>query len=335
MSPTIEEVAEKSGFSTATVSRALRGLPNVSPSTRERVLRAAQELNYSIDPHASRLASGRTMTIGIIMPLADQWFYTKVSTAAETILSTQGYDVLRYSVTGVKSQQEIFRQLSTSKRVDGLIVVTIPMDEEDQDLLREANLAIVTIETGAEQFPSVVCDNVAAAVTATRHLVNLGHERIAIISGLANDPMKFPIPRARRRGYVQVLEENEIEVRPDFDISGNFSYEGGAEAMAELLAVRQAPTAVFAFSDEMAVGAMKTIRDLGLRIPDDISVLGFDDHDVAQYVGLTTIRQPVAEYGERAASLLLEILKGKSPPGPNVVLPTRLVIRSTTGAAPT
>ncbi len=335
MSPTIDEVAERSGFSTATVSRALRGLPNVAPSTRDHILRAAEQLNYSIDPHASRLATGRTMTVGILVPLVDQWFYNKVSTIAEAVLSAHGYDVLRYSITGSESRAQLLRQIATSKRLDGLIIVTTPLDRDDERLLSDANLSVVTVETVTAAFPSVACDNLTAAMTATRHLVNLGHERIAIISGLADDPMRFPIPRDRKKGYLRVLQENDIEFRPEFDVPGNFSYEGGAEAMTQLLSVRQSPTAVFAFSDEMAIGALKTIRDLGLRIPQDISVIGFDDHDVSKYVGLTTIHQPVAQYGDIAASILLSVLAGETGDGGfNRELPARLVIRSTTGAAP-
>jgi DNA-binding LacI/PurR family transcriptional regulator len=335
MSPTIEEVAERSGFSTATVSRALRGLPNVAPSTRERVIRAAEDLNYVIDPYASRLATGRTMTIGIVIPLVDQWFYNKVSIIAETVLNAHGYDVLRYSITGSKSRSQLLRQIATGRRVDGLIVVTTPLDEADEELLRESGLPVVTVETVADAFPSVACDNFAAAMTATHHLVNLGHRKIAIISGLSDDPMRFPIPRNRREGYLRALEENDIEFRPEFDVPGNFSYEGGAEAMTQLLSVHQSPTAVFAFSDEMAIGALKTIRDSGLRVPEDVSVIGFDDHDVSNYVGLTTIHQPVAQYGDLAASILLSILSDEAPDeGFNTELPTKLVIRSTTGAAP-
>jgi len=336
MSPTIEEVAQRSGFSTATVSRALRGLPNVAPSTREAVLRAAEELHYSIDPYASRLATGRSMTIGIVIPLVDQWFYSKVAIIAETVLNAHGYDVLRYSVTGSEGRGELLKQIATSRRVDGLIVVTVPLGRDEEELLRQTGLPVVTVETATESFPSLTCDNVAAAMAATRHLINLGHERIAIISGLSEDPMRFPIPGDRRQGYLRVLEENDIEFRPEFDVAGNFSYEGGAEAMTALLAVRQSPTAVFAFSDEMAIGAMKTIRDLGLRVPQDISVIGFDDHDVSHYVGLTTIHQPVAEYGDLAASFLLSALGDDGIEGErHRELSTRLVIRSTTGAAPT
>ncbi len=332
MSPTIKEVADKSGVSTATVSRALRGLPNVTPSTRERVLEAARELNYSIDPRASRLAAGRTMTIGIVMPLADQWFYSKVSTAVEATLVTQGYDVMRYSIASRGNQTEFLCRLSSGKHVDGLILVTMALTDEDLALLTRLDFPVVTVETETAHFASVGIDNVAAAQTATRHLINLGHRQIGIISGLRQDPMRFLVPRQRAEGYRSALREHEIEIRPELEVPGNFSLAGGAEAMVDLLSMHQPPTAVFAFSDEMAIGALKTIRDMNLRVPEDISVIGFDDQDIAQYVGLTTVRQPVAEYGERAAALLLKRLDEPDARDlPHIELNTQLVIRSTTG----
>lgn len=335
MPPTIKEVADRSGVSTATVSRALRGLPNVAPSTRDQVLQAAKDLNYSIDPQASRLAAGRTMSIGIVMPLADQWFYNKVSTAVEAMMVTQGYDVMRYSIASLGSQTDFFQRLSSGKHVDGLIVVSMALAEDDLEMLTNLEFPVVTIETETEHFASVGIDNVAAARIATRHLINLGHEQIGIISGLREDPMRFLVPRQRTLGYHNALREQEIEIRPDLEAPGNFSLAGGAEATVDLLSVHQPPTAIFAFSDEMAIGALKTISDMNLRVPEDISVIGFDDHDIAEYVGLTTIHQPVAEYGERAASLLLKLLEEPNEGAlPHIELNTQLVIRSTTGPPP-
>jgi DNA-binding LacI/PurR family transcriptional regulator len=306
----------------------------VAPSTREQVLQAAEELNYSIDPQASRLAAGRTMSIGIVIPLADQWFYNKVSTAIEAMLVNEGYDVIRYSIAGLSSQSDLFRRLSSGKHVDGLIV-NVALSEKDLELLTTLDIPIVTIETRTKYFASVSVDNVTAARTATRHLINLGHEHIGIISGLRKDPMRFQVPRLRAEGYRSALREHKLDIRPELDAPGNFSLAGGAEAMIDLLSVHHPPTAVFAFSDEMAIGALKTIHDMNLRVPEDISVIGFDDHDIAEYVGLTTIRQPVAEYGRRAASLLLKLIDGQDQPGeaalPHIELNTQLVIRSTTG----
>jgi DNA-binding LacI/PurR family transcriptional regulator len=299
------------------------------------VLQAAKELNYAIDARASRLAAGHTMTIGIVMPLADSWFYSKVSTAAEASMMGHGYDVVRYSIAGRGSQAEVLEWLSAGKHVDGLIIVTMALTVKDVDILVDLDVPVVTIETETGRFASVGIDNVAAAKTATRHLINLGHEQIGVISGLRDDPMRFSVPRYRLEGYKRALREHGIEVRPELDVPGNFSLAGGAEAMAELLSVHQPPTAVFALSDEMAIGALKTIRDMNLRVPEDISVIGFDDHDMAEYVGLTTVRQPVAHYGERAASLLLRLLNGEEAGTlPHIELSTQLVVRSTTGPPP-
>lgn len=331
MPTTIEDVAERAGVSTATVSRALRGLPNVAPSTRDRILRVADDLNYAIDSQASRLASGRTMTVGMVAPMAGQWFYNKVATGAEAILLEAGYDVLRYSLASLGGQTEVFRRLTSSRRVDGLIIISMALDEEHLDYLSENRCPLVTIETITDRFPSVSADNVSAARTATQHLINLGHRQIGLISGLPGDPLRFTVPFARQQGYQEVLQEHGIDYRPELNVPGNFSFAGGAEAMSQLLSVANPPTAVFAFSDEMAVGALKAISDIGLRVPEDISIIGFDDHDVAPYIDLTTIRQPVSQFGQQAASMLLKIIAGEPLKVSNVILPTQLVLRATTG----
>jgi DNA-binding LacI/PurR family transcriptional regulator len=330
--PTIKDIADKLNVSTATVSRALRGLPNVAPSTRARVLQIANELNYSIDQRASRLASGRTMNIGIVMPLADTWFYSKLATTAEAMLIDSDYYVTRYNVDSLKDQTEHFKRFAAGRHVDGLIVATAALGEEDVDILRNLNVPVVTVETKTNDFPSISIDNALAAQTATRYLINLGHERIGFITGLQDDPMNFSVPQERSLGYHAALDEYELETRPELEVSGNFSLAGGAEAMIELLSVRFPPTAIFALSDEMAIGALKSIREMNLRVPEDISVIGFDDHDFAEYVGLTTVHQPVVEYGEKAISIVLDMLEN---PGntthPHLELDTQLVVRSTTG----
>jgi DNA-binding LacI/PurR family transcriptional regulator len=271
------------------------------------------------------------MAIGIVMPLADQWFYSKVATSAEVVLASTGYDVIRYSLASLGDRTEVFKRLISGRRVDGLIVLNILLTEANLDYLSKTGCPIVTVETQTEHFPSVSTDNMAAARVATQHLVNLGHRQIAVISGLPDDPMEFSIPLERERGYRSVLREQDIEIRPDLNVPGNFSLEGGADAMTQLLAIQQPPTAVFAFSDEMAIAAMKVIRDAGLHIPGDISVIGFDDHDMAAYLDLTTIRQPVSRYGERAGKLLLRMLTGELETVPQLTLPTKLIVRNTTG----
>lgn len=332
MAASISDVAIRAGVSVATVSRALRGLPNVAPSTRDRVLRAAAELHYVADPHASRLAAGRTQSIGMVVPLFTQWFFTQVVAGAEAVLTAAGYDVLLYNVSGAESRARFLERLPFRKRVDGIIIIELPLSEDELATLATQETPVVTVGLRAPTFPSVTIDNVAAATTATRHLVNLGHERIGLISGVADDPLGFAVPIDRRTGYQRVLAEHGLEVRPELEAPGGFTLRGGAEAMAQLLAAERPPTAVFAESDEMAMGALKTVRDAGLEVPGDVSIIGFDDHEISEYIGLTTIAQPVVEQGEVAAGLLLDAMTTHdcSPP-PRMVMPTKLKVRTTTG----
>lgn len=333
MPATIEDVAKQSGVSTATVSRALRGLPNVSPSTRDVVLKTAESLNYAISPQVSRIASGRSM-IGIIRPLVDQWFYAKLAFTAEVVLSTAGYDVVRYSIDGTHVQPRFLQQLINRKLVDGLIFSTMILGDEALDVLEKAGLPAVTIEAKTDRYPSVGIDNFAAGQLATRHLINLRHRRIGLITGIESDAMSFTATHDRNEGYRVALKEAGIEWRSEYEVKvpGNYHYEGGEEAMKQLFSLHQPPTAIFAVTDEMAVGALKAVRDMHLRVPEDISIIGFDDNEVSEYIGLTTIRQPVADYGELAAKLIMEQVENKNGSLQKCVeCPTELVLRSTTG----
>lgn len=331
MPTTIEDVARKAGVSTATVSRALRGLPNVAPTTRDRIFRVAQELNYDIHPQITRLASGRRV-IGLVTPLSDLWFYSKFCVTAELKIITVGFEALHFFVESLENQVTLFNQLITGRLVDGIILTSLTLPPEQLEILKSANLPITTVETETDYFPSVSIDNITAAELATRHLINLGHKRIGLISGHAEDPWQFQIPHARRDGYRRALSNYGIELRPEYEVQGNFSYDGGAEAMKTLFSLHQPPTAVFAMSDEMAIGAMKTIRDLNLRIPDDLSIIGFDDNDVSKYFDLTTIKQPVSEYSEVATSLLFNRMSGEEVYEPvKIRLSASLMVRSTTG----
>ena len=333
MPATIQDVARLAGVSTATVSRALRGLPNVSHATRLHVLRIAEEVNYHITPHVSRIASGRRV-IGVVVPMVDQWFYSKLASVIELELLAYGVDAARYSVDSIESQVSLLRHVTARKLVDGLVLCSLCYTAETVAVLQKAGIAVVTIETHTPEFPSVGIDNEEAAAMGTRYLINLGHRRIAIISGMEDAPLQFAIPQARKRGYQKALAQNGIKYRPALDQPGNYIYQGGAEAMKILFAVHQPPTAVFAFSDEMAIGALKTAQDMKLRVPEDISIMGFDDNDVAEYVGLTTVRQPVNEFGELAVSQIVYQLDAEYEPRAAAQPEAELMVRTTVGRPP-
>lgn len=332
MGASIAEVALRAGVSVATVSRALRSLPNVSPATRERVLAAARELDYVVNASASRLAAGLTRTIGVVVPTLASWFPQQLAAGVEGVFTEAGYDLLLYTVAGQEARRRFLQTLPFRKRVDGLVLLDVPLDAGEQAALARLDVPIVGIGLASEQLATVSIDNVAAARAAVCHLVALGHRRVGLISGLL-DNREFAAPVDRRRGWLDALAEAGVTPADGWEAPGNFSLTGGAEAMAQLLQVRPQLTAVFAESDEMAVGALMVLRDRGLRVPDDMSLVGFDDHEIAHFMGLTTVAQPVARQGELAAYALLELLRGG--PSESLVLPTALVQRSTTGPAPT
>lgn len=331
---TIEDVATRAEVSVATVSRALRGLPNVAPSTRERVLDAAHDLRYVADPAAARLASGRSVTVGLVVPMFGQWYYATAFSGVESRLTAAGYDLLPYTTSGPGGLDLFLHRLPFRKRVDGLIVVDAPQVSDQLVQVARDGVRVVTVGQRTDHASSLVVENEAAARLAVNHLTGLGHRRIALIGGLDDDPFAFTAPRDRRRGYLDALAAADIDVDPDLLVPGNFSLEGGAEAMHRLLHLGTPPTAVFAMSDEMAIGAAQVARDTGLRVPEDLSVVGFDDHDVAAYVGLTTVRQDVLRTGERAAELLLQQLAGGHVEVVHETIATRLMVRRTTGPPP-
>lgn len=331
MALTIKDVADKAKVSTATVSRALRGLPNVTPSTQEHVIQIANEMGYSIDPVASQLRSGKSRNVGIVLPLAENWFYSKLSTTSEVILISAGYEAVRYPMASLGGQTAFFKRLAARSNLSGLMISTLTLSEEDINILSNLDIPIVTVETQTDAFTSIITDNFTSAKAATRYLLNLGHNHIGVITGLEDDPFYFHVPQMRLEGYQSALKEYGIKLRPELVVPGNFSYAGGAEAMVKLLSIPSPPTAIFAFSDEMAIGAMKTIREMNLKIPEDISVIGFDDHDISTYVGLTTVKQPVTELGERAATMLLEHIESKNQDvHPHIIMNNRLIVRKTT-----
>jgi LacI family transcriptional regulator, repressor for deo operon, udp, cdd, tsx, nupC, and nupG len=322
----IEDVAARAGVSTATVSRALRGLPKVSAVTRQRVLAAAHDLDYVVSVSASRLASGKTSTVAVVSPFVSRWFFGQVISGAELVLRDAGFDLLLYTVGTSERRARFFAELPLRGRVDAVMVLAIALDDAEVAALAALRMPVTTIGFAVPGFSSVRIDDVAGAMRAVNHLLALGHRRIAMIAG-GSGPAQFTAPRDRRIGYASALAAAGVAV--ECDVDGEYTVEGGERAMASLLAGPDLPTGVFAQSDEMAMGALRAIRKVGLRCPEDISVVGFDDHEMAALFDLTTIVQPVCEQGVRAARQLLASLNGRGNPTSEEV-PTYLVIRGTT-----
>ncbi|MEX1043097.1 MAG: LacI family DNA-binding transcriptional regulator, partial [Acidimicrobiia bacterium] len=246
---TIEKVAERAGVSVATVSRALRGLPNVSPKTRERVVSVAAMLNYRPDPNAARLAAGRTRTIAVGVVAIPIWYTGQVISGIEAVLTNQGYDLTLLLIADELVRSRALGDVGggVSKRADGVIIVDLVPTPRERALLEEQRLPWVMVGAECPTIDSVIIDNVEGAMSATRHLLGLGHTRIGLISG---GPAAFPAssPPQRRAGFLGALAEAGVRFDPKKERVGDFSALGGYEAMQTLLELTDRPTAVFAMS---------------------------------------------------------------------------------------
>jgi DNA-binding LacI/PurR family transcriptional regulator len=331
----IEDVAHAANVSVATVSRALRGLPNVAESTRSRVFEVATAMHYEPDPAAARLAAGRTRTVIVVVPHLASWYYSTVIAGAEAVCNELGYEFL---VVGVGSLQECHRLLDEpsrlQRRADGVVLVNLPATDAQAASLRERGVALSTIGTRVAGAPSVFIDDAAVGRIGARTLIGLGHRRIGLISGLGDDPLNFAVPRRRAAGFEEELRAAGCSIDRDLTAGGNFGIDGGQEAMATLLDLDQPPTAVFAMSDEMAFGALMELARRGLRPGSDVSLLGVDDHDVARVLALSTIRQDVPSQGAAAARSLIAAMTGATVDLEPVMSPIELVLRGTTGPVP-
>lgn len=327
--PTISDVARLAQVSEATVSRALRAFPQVRPDLRDRVLAAAEELSYVTDTNASRLASGITRTIGLVAPQLTTWYVSQLSAGINDIMQPAGLDLLISALSSPSRRDELrsgakhFRQ-----RVDGVVLVDAFVGPDWTAGIGSPPAIVVGEELNAGN--SLGIDDVLGGELAVRHLLRLGHQQIAVIGGSSPTARFSPVSELRTRGAALALAEAGLEIHTTVD--GLFSIAGGLGAARELLRLpkRQRPTALFCLSDEMAFGALQAARELDVAVPDEISIVGFDDHPVAESVGLTTIRQPVRRLGQRAAQRLL--LADGIPVTGHERLPIELVVRSSSSA---
>ena len=332
--PGITEVAELAGVSTATVSRALSGNGHVSPATRERVQSAASELGYVVSSNASSLATGRTKNVGVVIPFLNRWFYGSVIEGAEQALLSHGYDLTLYNLSGGGDERRsVFEHFLLRKRVDAVIAISLELTANEVSRLLDLGKPIVGIGGPLPGVRTLSVDDVAVARLATEHLLSLGHRTIAHIGGTKESEMDFHLPTNRRLGYESALEAVGIQVDPELFQAADFTIQGGYQAAKQLFGnPRKRPTAVFAGSDEMAIGTILAARDMGLHVPEDISIIGIDDHELSEFFGLSTVAQYPDEQGRKAVEILMDQLHpGTREKGSlNTPLEFDLIVRSST-----
>lgn len=333
---TIRDVAKRAGVGIATVSRVLNESPLVSDETRHRVLLAIADLDYSPSAAARRLSRGKSMAVAVIAPFFTRRSYVERLQGIENVLSVAGYDLILYNVETVARRDECLRAVPRGERLDGLLILSLTPNDTEVQQFAALDVPAVLIDAFHPALPTVRIDDVAGARTAVQHLIDLGHRRIAYIGEtLDQNPLNFQPIGDRYHGYRRALDEAGIPYCPDYHRQGKYGWREARHMTHELLDLPEPPTAVFAYSDTMAFGVLEAAQQRGVDVPGGLSIIGFDDVEIAQYFRLTTVRQPLYESGARGAELLLECMDGDDGPRANgprhVVQPTELVARSTTG----
>jgi DNA-binding LacI/PurR family transcriptional regulator len=326
----IADVAALAEVGIATVSRVLNGRANVAESTRERVLEAIRVLDYRPSSVARNLSLKRTLVVGVVMPFLTEASQIERVRGIVTALASSPYDLALFDVESADRQRRAFRLLADAHRTDGLLVLSLIPPDEEVRRLRIEGIPCVLVDARHDELPSVVIDDVAGGRLATQYLIELGHRRIAFIGDKPSDPFRFLSSRDRTNGYERALAGASIPLRAEYVREGTQSRHVARSIAEELLRLSERPTAVFAASDVQALGVLEAARGLGIDVPGELSVIGFDDIEIASYVGLTTVRQPLFESGRRGAELLLRALVGEPPAVRIETMSLDLVVRGTT-----
>jgi LacI family transcriptional regulator len=325
----IKDIAKKVGMSPSTVSRVVNGKKYVNTEKREQILKLIEETGYVPNKAARNMVLQRSFTVGIVIPDTFNMFQRQLFSIIERHLESFGYHTLFFYIKfGSASEKECLDRLK-SEKLDGVILLQEIRDSTFYETLKRLQLPLVTTNFSFPDIPSIHVDEEQAAMDAVNHLIGLGHHKINMISGGSG----FTFGKQRTDGYYKALEAAGIE-RDESRVlfARYFTAEFGMYGMRELLLRNRDFTAVFAATDDLAIGIMRVLKDEGLRVPEDISVVGFDDIEIADYMipRLTTVRQPLGELGEQTALALHRAILGNNGLKQELILPYKLIIREST-----
>lgn len=336
MAITINDIAQKARVGVGTVSRVLNNHPNVSPATREKVLAVARQLNYQPHAYAQGLARKRSNTLAAIIPFFTNYFFMEVLQGIQEKILSLGYDLILYGLNENSPEliDQYLERATQRGRVDGLMLFSLKLPVNLSDKYRVINQPFVLIDCYHPDFDSITVDNTSGAYAATKHLLMLGHTRIGFINAVPSAPPA----QQRLEGYKNALRDFGIPFDSKLVKSSRilkydgFSREAGYVAMIEMLEIPNGPpSAVFVASDIQAIGALNALRDRGLNVPDDMAIVGFDDIELAQHIGLTTVRQPMYEMGVLSVGRMLDRLANRNGAVTHTTFTPKLIIRDTCG----
>jgi len=333
MTVTIHNVAQEAGVGIGTVSRVVNNSPDVKPATRERVLAAIHRLNYKPDPIARSMISKRTNSIGTIVPFFTRPSFMERLRGVEAVIARLERELVLYNVETSAQRDHFFRELPLHRKVDGLLIISLSPDDAAARGFRELGTPVVLIDAYSPLLTSLVVNNVEGAYQAVKRLIELGHRHIGFINGEIEGNFKFNTANDRLIGLHRALGEAGLLFEPEQVLISEWSRKGGKHAALQLLTQQKRPTAIFAASDVQAVGALEAARELGLRVPEQLSVIGFDGIEISELLELSTMQQPLQEMGELGASKLVELIENPSHPPELIRFDTKLVERRTTSPA--
>lgn len=333
-SPTIYDVAKAAGVGVGTVSRVLNNSARVSPETQERVLTVIRELGFRRSKVARQLSTGvQHRNIGAIMPFIAHPSFVERLRGMQLALNHNDnkFNLVLYHVSEPDRHHELILNIVEQAAVDGLIIATLNITSELQELLTQSGIPFVTLSDAREKrLNSISLDNIHGGFLATQHLLELGHRHIAYVGDEFTSLYGFPTSELRYKGYLTALETRDIQHRPEYICLGMHGEETAYKLTERLLALPRPPSAIFAMSDIQAIGCIQAIREANLRVPEDISVIGFDDVLLSRYVGLTTVRQHLEQSGYLGMQLLLDMLVTPESVAPRELPPLTIVARATT-----
>lgn len=332
MSATIRDVAREAGVSVATVSRVFNNSGPVRPATRERIDEVAKRLSYTPNGAARTLSTRRTQTVGVLLPDLYGEFFSEVIRGIDQVVQRSGWHLLVSSSHNERAEIEAALRVMRG-RVDGLIVMSPDLDAHAlaRNLPEQLPVVLLNCEVDGQTYDSINIDNYGGAYAVTSHLLSLGHGRIGLITG----PLRNHDARERLRGIRAALHAAGVEPQPELELAGDFSEESAHAAAQRLLELEPRPTALVAANDSMAIGALSALRDAGVRVPEEMAVVGFDDIPIARFVTppLTTVRVSIPQLGARATERLFAALSaGEGHERRQELLATELVVRSSCGA---
>ncbi len=329
MPNTIHDVAKRAGVGIGTVSSVINNSRHVNEATRQKVISAIAELDFVPNPSGRRLSMGKTHTLGIIIPFFTGSSQVERLRGVMSVIASSDYDISLFTIETFTQRNKVLQTVPRRGRVDGLLIFSMTLSDSDVRRICQEEIPAVLVETSHPALPSIFVDDIAAARSAVNHLIDLGHRRIGYISDYLDDPFGT-FSRNRYAGYKQAHEEAGLSLHPDYLRQDDHSRANGRRMALELLSLPDRPTAIFAYSDEFALGVLDAARELNLQVPRDLSVVGYDDIELAYFAQLTTVRQHLFDSGVQGVEVLLDVIDKADTSPIQLQLPTELVIRHTT-----